>query len=110
MMNGFEDTQKAGRQTMDRAMQSFGATSRGLQALATEAASYSKQSFEDGAAHFEKLLGAKSLDVALEAQNAFLKNSYEKTSGRFARMGELYLDLVRDAAKPFEDMMPTAAK
>ena len=108
MMNGIEDTQKAGRQAMDRTMQSFGAVARGWQALATETAGYSKQALEDGASHVEKLLGAKSFDVALEAQNAFLKSSYEKAAGRATRMGELYLDLMKDAAKPFEDMMPAS--
>jgi hypothetical protein len=110
MMNGLEDAQKVGRQTVDRALQSFGAMSRGWQALANETAGLSKQAFEDGAAHVEKLLGAKSLDVAVEAQSAYVKSTYEKAAGRLARMGELYLDLVKDAAKPFEDMVSTAAK
>jgi phasin family protein len=110
MINGFDDVQKAGRDGMTKALESFGAVSRGLQTLATETAGYSKQSFEAGAAHVEKLLGAKSMDVAFEAQTDFVRASYEKAVGQAARFGEIYLDLVKEAAKPFEDFVATAKK
>jgi hypothetical protein len=110
MINGFEDAQKAGQENMNRALESFGALSRGWQTLADETADFSKKSFEAGAAHMEKLLSARSLDVAVEAQTDFLRASYEKAVGQAARMGELYLGLVKDAAKPFEGLVPTAKK
>lgn len=110
MINGFEDVQKAGRETVNRALESFGAISRGWQTLASETAGFSKQSFEDGAAHFEKLIGVKSLDVALQAQSDFARTSYEKAVGQASRLGELYLDLVKDAVKPFEGFVPVSAK
>jgi hypothetical protein len=106
MINGFEDAQKAGREGVNRAMQSFSALSKGWQTLATETAGFSKQSLEDGAAHFEKLLGVKSFDVAVAAQTDFMKASYEKAVGQAARFGELYLDLVKDVVKPFEGFVP----
>jgi len=110
MINGLEDVQKAGREGMTKAIESFGVWSRGLQTLASETAGYSKQSFEEGAAHVEKLLGAKSIDVAFEAQSNFLRSSYEKAVGQAARFGEIYLDLVKEASKPFEDFVSTAKK
>ncbi len=110
MMNGFEDVQKAGREGMTRAMESFGALSRGWQALASETAGYSKKSFEEGAAHFEKLMGAKSIDVAFEAQSEFVRSSYEKAVGQAARFGELYMGLMKDVTKPFEDFVPSVKK
>ena len=110
MINGFEDVQKVGRESVTKALESFGAVSRGLQTLASETAGYSKQSFEDGAAHVEKLLGAKSIEVAFEAQTDFLRSSYEKAVGQAARFGELYLDLVKEAAKPFEALVATSKK
>jgi phasin family protein len=110
MISGFDEVQKAGRESMTKALESFGAWSRGMQTLASETAGYSKQSFEEGAAHVEKLLGAKSVDVAFEAQTSFMRSSYEKAVGQAARFGEIYLDLVKEASKPFEDMIPTAKK
>jgi phasin family protein len=110
MAYAFDEVQKAGRDGMNRAIESFGALSRGWQTLANETAGFSKQSFEEGAAHVEKLLGAKSLDVAFQAQSDYLRSAYERAVGQAARFGELYLDLVKDATKPFEDVVPTVKK
>jgi phasin family protein len=110
MMNGFEDVQKAGREGMTRAVETFGTLSRGWQTLASETAGFSKQSFEDGAAHMEKLLGAKSIDVAFEAQSEYVRSAYEKAVGQATRIGELYMDLVKDMTKSFEDLVPSAKK
>jgi len=110
MMNGFEDVQKVGRENMNRTLESFSTLSRGWQTLATESAGYSKQAFEESAAHLEKLLGVKSLDVAIEAQTEFLRSSYERAVGQATRFGEIYLDLVRDSVKPFEGYVPAAKK
>lgn len=110
MINGFEDFQKAGREGVSRTIESFGAWSRGLQTLASETAGFSKQSFEEGAAHVEKLLGAKSFDVALEAQSNYLRSSYEKAVGQAQRVGEIYMDLVKEASKPFEGFVPAVKK
>ena len=110
MINGFEDVQKVGRENLERAARSFSALSSGWQALASETAGYSKQALEDGAAHFEKLLGVKSLDGAVQAQSEFLKSSYEKAIGQATRFGELYVDAVKHAAKPFEGLVPMAGK
>jgi phasin family protein len=110
MINGFEDIQKAGRDGMSKALESFGAVSKSWQTLASETAGYSKASFEEGAAHLEKLLGAKSIDVAFEAQTDYLRASYEKAVGQAARFGELYMDLVKEATKPFEGFVPAAKK
>ena len=110
MINGFEDFQKAGRDGMTKTIESFGAVSKSWQTLASETAGYSKASFEEGAAHLEKLLGAKSIDVAFEAQTDYLRASYEKAVGQAARFGELYMDLVKEATKPFEGFVPAAKK
>ncbi len=110
MINGFDDVQKAGREGMNWALESFGALSRGWQTLATETAGYSKKSFEESAAHMEKMLGAKSVDVAFEAQSEFVRSAYEKAVGQAARFGELYMDLVKDVTKPFEDFVPAGKK
>ena len=110
MMNGFDTVQKVGQDGMNRAVQSFSAVSRGWQALASETAGFSKQSLEQGAAHVEKLMGARSFDVAVQAQTDFVKQSYERAAGQATRFGELYLDLITQAVKPFEGSAPIAGK
>jgi phasin family protein len=97
--------QKFGKEGMDMAMKAFGAWSRKAQAIATEAADYSKKSFADSAVAFQKLLSAKSLEKAMEAQSEHLQSSYEELVAESAKIGELYADLASEAYKPFESVL-----
>jgi len=90
-----------GKGNMDMAMTAFDAWAKNTQAIATEVADYSKKSFEKSAAAFEKLIGAKSLEKAMEVQTEYLRSSYEELVVVTAKIGELYADLVREAYKPF---------
>lgn len=102
MATGYDDVQKLIKDNMDSAMKSADVVSKGLQAIAAEATDYSKKSVEDGSRFFEKILGAKSLDVVIEVQTEFMKKSYEGAVGQMTKMGELYADLAKEMAKPYE--------
>jgi hypothetical protein len=105
MLTNFDDFQKLGKENMDVAMKQFGTVSKGWQAIATEFADYSKKSFEEGSAALEKLLGAKSLDKAIEIQSAYAKSAYETFVAEATKMGELYTDLAKESYKPFEGLV-----
>jgi hypothetical protein len=83
-------------------MKSLGAASKGLQAIAAEVTNYSKKSFEDGTAAVERLLGAKTLEKAVEIQSEYVKTAYEGFVTQATKMGELYADVAKEAYKPFE--------
>src|SRR5262249_51813718 len=89
----------------DMAMKAFGTWSKNAQAIATEVADYSKKSFEDSAVAFQKLIGAKSLEKAMEVQTEYLQSSYEELVAESAKIGELYADFAREAYKPFENVL-----
>jgi hypothetical protein len=97
--------QKFGKENMDMAMTAFGAWAKNAQSIATELADYSKKSFEDSAAAFEKLIGAKSVEKAVEVQTEYLRSLYEELVAETAKIGELYADLAREAYKPFESVL-----
>lgn len=103
-MNNFEDLQKLGKDNMDLAMQSAGSMSKGLQAIAAEVVDYQKKSFEEGSAAVEKMVAAKSLDKAFEAQSDYFKTSYEGLVGEMTKIGEMYTDLAKNAYKPYENV------
>jgi hypothetical protein len=69
MLKNFDDMQKYGKDHVGSTMKGWDQVSKGVQAIATETADYSKKSFEEGSAAFEKLLGAKSLEKAIEIPN-----------------------------------------
>lgn len=109
MLKNFEDFQKFGKENIDTYMKQFGTVSKGWQTIATEFADYSKKSFEHGSAALESLLGAKSLDKAIEIQSDFVKTAYEGFVAQSSKMGELYTDLAKETYKPFEGMIAKVA-
>jgi hypothetical protein len=105
MIKNFDEIQQFSKESADTAMKSFGAFSKGAQAIAVEVADYSKKSFEDSTAVFEKLAGVKSVEKAIELQQAYLKDAYEGFVAQATKMGELYTDLAKEAYKPFEGIV-----
>jgi hypothetical protein len=108
MIQQFDSIQKFGKENVDAAMKSFGAVSKGAQAIAVETADFAKKSFEQSSATFEKLAGAKTLDKAIEIHTDFLKNTYEGFVAQSTKLGELYASVAKDAFKPYEGLVPVA--
>jgi hypothetical protein len=102
MIKNFDEIQNASKESMDATMRSFGALSKASQAIAAEVADYSKKSFEDGTKVLEQLLGARSLDKAIEIQTDYAKTAYEGFVSQATKIGELYADLAKETYKPFE--------
>ena len=105
MINGFEDVQKIGKDNVDVAVKSAGAVSAGCQAIATEAADYTKKSLEAGSSAFEKLIAAKSLDKAVEVQSEYVREAYECYVGQMTKVGEIVSDMAKNAYKPYEGFL-----
>lgn len=102
MEKNFEAFQKMGQENMELAMQSFSAYAKGVQALAVEAADFTKKSFEDNTQLVEKLMAVKTLDKAVELQSDFAKTSYEGFVSEMTKMGEIVSDMSKEALKPVE--------
>ena len=104
-----EDVQKFGKSSMDVALTSFSAWTKGAQAIAAEVVDYSRKSAESSAATWEKLMSAKSAEKALEVQSQYLRSSYEDFVAEATKLGELYIDLAKQAYKPFEATLAKAS-
>jgi phasin family protein len=102
MLKNVDEMQKLGKDNVEAAVKAFGATSKGFQAIAAEVTNYSKKSFEDGTAAVERLLGAKTLEKAIEIQSEYAKTAYEGFVAEATKLGELYADLAKEAYRPFE--------
>lgn len=97
-----DDMQKFSKESMETSMNSLTTLSKGVQALAVESVDYTKKAFEDGTAAMEKLFGAKSIEKAMEIQQEYAKSAYESFVAQATKMGELYVDLAKEAYKPYE--------
>ena len=101
-MFNFDDANKKSKEAVDTFVKNYTTVAQGMQAIATETADYSKKSFENSLAHFERLSGVKSVEAALELQTAFVKSSYEGFVAEATKITEMYADLAKGAYKPFE--------
>lgn len=107
-MTMFENAGAAGKEMMDSQLKAFAAMNKGVQAIATEAADYTKASMEKSTAVVEQLASSKSLEKAFEVQSNFAKDLYEGFVAQTTKMGELYADMAKEAYKPFEKAMAKA--
>ncbi|MBL8575560.1 MAG: phasin family protein [Hyphomicrobiaceae bacterium] len=98
----FEEVQKATKEAADNAAKSFGAISKGLQALTVESTDYTKKSYEAGSAAVEKLFAAKTVEKAIEVQTEYAKSAYEGFVAQATKVQELLTDVAKEAYKPYE--------
>lgn len=105
MIKNIEDLQKLNQNGMDTAVKMLGEWTKGWQAIAAEMSDYTKRSFEDGTAHMEKLMGAKTVEQALELQSNFAKRSVDEYMHQMSKIGGMYAEFAKDAYKPVERMM-----
>jgi hypothetical protein len=99
---GFQNLGKGG---FDAAVKSFGEVNKGLQATTVEVTNYSKKTFEDGTRAFEQLMGAKTVEQAVEIQSQYAKKAYDAYMAEMSKLGEMYLGLARNAYKPVESTL-----
>ncbi|MGC1179149.1 MAG: phasin family protein, partial [Methyloceanibacter sp.] len=67
---------------------------------------YSKKAVEDSMRAFEQLMGAKSLEQAIEIQSQFTKKAYDTYMAEMSKLGEMYVGLAKNAYKPVESALP----
>ena len=99
-----QEVQKVGRDGFDATARSFGEMSKGFQAIAAQVTDYSKKAFEDGTRALEQLIGAKSVQQAIEIQSQYAKKAYETHIAEMSKLGEMYVAIARDAYKPVEQV------
>jgi hypothetical protein len=96
----FEDFQKFSKDHIEAFTAASSTLTKGLQEIATESSDYSKKAFAAGTATYEKLLGARSVESAVQIQTEFAKQAYEGFVAQATRVSELYTRVASDALKP----------
>jgi hypothetical protein len=104
MFQNFDDMQRLAKVNMDAVTKSLDVMAKNVQTIATEMTDYSKRSFENGSKTLEKLLGAKSLDKAIEVQSEYAQATYEDyvAQAAFGDRGDIYeiKDQIRASDQP----------
>ncbi len=101
-MKGYEEFQKTNQENYDTAVKNLEEVNKGVQAIASEVTDYTKKAIEDSSAAFEKLMGVKSVEQAIEIQTGFAKKAYDDYVSQASKIGEMYVTLAKEAYKPVE--------
>jgi phasin family protein len=100
-----EEFQTTSKDGFEAAVRALAEVNKGLEAIAAKFTDYSKKSFEDGTRAFEQLIGAKSVQQAVEIQSQFAKKAYDTFIAEMSKLGEMYVALARVAYKPVEQAL-----
>ena len=73
MSTDFPQIPVSATNTFEAVTAATASSTKGLQAVATEMTDYSKNSFEKSRAHFEKLVGVKNVNEAIQLQSDFAR-------------------------------------
>src|SRR5580692_11599645 len=104
----FEDFQKFSKQHIETVTAVTSTVTKGLQEIAVESTDYSKKAFADSSAVVEKLLGAKSVETAIQIQTDFAKTAYEGFVAQASKINQLFVKLATEAFKPVETALATS--
>jgi len=108
MEQTFEQAGRLGKEFADTSLHSISVMANGMQTIASEAADYSRKSFETNSRAMEQIVSAKSPEKALEIQAGLVKTAYEGFVAQATRMSELYADMAKEIYKPFESVVAKA--
>ncbi|SEF02227.1 Phasin protein [Rhizobiales bacterium GAS188] len=101
----YEDFQNCGQQGMDAALKNFGMASKGFQAIAGELVDFSKGQFEAGSAAFEKLVGVRTFEKAVEVQADYAKQIFEGFVAHSTKVGQIVSNLAKETMKPVQTVI-----
>jgi hypothetical protein len=104
----FEEIQKFGKQQIEAVTAKSASLTKGLQEIASESSEYSKKAFAASSAVVEKLLGAKSVETAIQIQSEFAKSAYEGFVAQATKINALCTKLATEAFKPSETIAAKA--
>ncbi len=110
MVTSLNPLNEKSKEFLGNSMASVSAVNEGLQAIAGEAADYSRKSLEDASALVQKLASIRSVEQAFHAHSIFSKNAYEAFVSQAAKFGELYADIAKEVFKPYEAVLVKVRK
>jgi hypothetical protein len=95
-----EDMQNFSKRQLEALTAASATWTKGIQEIASESTDYSKKAFAASTAVFEKLLGARSVEAAVQIQSEYAKQAYEGFVAQASKFSELYAKVASDALKP----------
>jgi phasin family protein len=94
-----------GKENVEAFVASMTAASKGWEALTARTVAFSKAAMENHVAATKAIMGAKSVQEAVERQSEYAKASFEGYVAELNKMSDLMTGMTKDAAKPLNERM-----
>ena len=95
--------QKLSQEGFEAALRSYGEFSKSVQELTARLTENTKKALDDTTRTWEQLIGAKSVEQAIEIQTQYAKRSYDNFVAEATKLGEWYIDVMQNTTKPLEN-------
>ena len=97
-----EEFERASKHSLDAVLRAWGEAGKGFRTITSELTEYSKRAFEDATRAFEQMVGARSVGQAFEIQSQYAKKAYDAHLAELSKLGEMYVNVTRNAFTPVE--------
>jgi phasin family protein len=97
-----EQFRRLGKDSFDAALRSYREAHKGFQSIAATITDLSKKSFEDTTRAFEQLIGAQSIEQAVEIQSQFAQKAFDTYVAEMSKLTDIFVSTARGAYKPVE--------
>ena len=109
MKDGFEKVSKGydqlmtfGKDNTEAVIKAATVCGKGFESMNGHIFAYARKTLEDGMTATKAVMGAKSLDEALQLQSEYGKNAFQEYVDEMAKFGEMALSVAKDAAIPLQ--------
>lgn len=97
---GYDQLAGFSKENVEAMIQSASAAAKGLEAINTEALTFSRQSMEEGISAAKQAMTAKTVQEWFELQSGFTKTAFDTYMGQMTKMSDMFANTAREAIEP----------
>ena len=110
MFAGYGDFSALGQQNIDAMVEAGQIMAVGMESVSRELMSFAKASAEANAAAATKMFSAKTMQEAIDLQNAYARESFDKAVAETGKLTEMSVKLASDAMAPIQSRVNVAVE
>ena len=100
MFQGYGELADSSKQNMDAWNDASAAYGKGMEAISGQWMNFAKQMLDSNVQATKAILGAKSLNEAMEMQSEYARGSFDGMMAQGTKVGELATKVAQEAAEP----------
>ena len=107
---GYGDLASANQETLDAMVKAGSVMARGMESFSKELMTFAQASAEANAAVATRMFGVKSLQEAIDLQNAHARDSFDKAVAETGKLTEMSVKVANEAFEPLQARVNVAVE